>query len=311
MSSEQVQVSAPARRQWRRGQRDLSYRAHERRTRFVIHALLLLISVAVLLPVLLVVSASLSSEAAIGRYGYSLIPRGFTLDAYQFLFQSGAQIVQSYKVSAIVTGVGSSLSLLVMAMIAYPLSRPDFAWRKPLSFYVFFTMLFNGGLVPFYILMTQYLHLQNTLLALILPYLVVPFYVLLLRTYFAALPFELIEAAKLDGAGEWRIFLRIVLPLSTPALATVGLFSMLLYWNDWFQALLFITDPDKSPLQYLLYNINQNILAMGTSVQTVGATVPSESGRMAMAVLAIGPVAGAFLFLQRYFVRGLTLGGLK
>ncbi len=291
--------------------RGTRYRLEERRARFAIHVVLLLVSVLVALPVVLVVSASVSSENAIARFGYSVFPHGLTLDAYRFLFKSGAQILQAYKVSAIVTFVGSTLSLLIMAMVAYPLSRPDFAFRKILSFHVFFTMLFNGGLVPFYILMTQYLHLQNTLLALILPYLVVPFYVLLLRTYFAGLPFELIEAAKLDGAGEWRIFVRIVLPLSTPPLATVGLFSMLLYWNDWYLALLFITDADKTPLQYLLYNINQNILAIGANTQTAGATLPSESGRMAMAVLAIGPVAGAFLFVQRYFVRGLTLGGLK
>ncbi len=295
----------------RRGRRLPSYRARARRGRAIIHVVLLLISAAVMLPLVLVVSASFTSENAIGQYGYSLIPREFSLYAYQYIFQSGAQILQSYGVSTLVTLVGSGLSLLVMALIAYPLSRADFAWRKPLSFYVFFTMLFNGGLVPFYILMTQYLHLQNTLVSLILPYLVVPFYVLLLRTYFAGLPHELIEAAKLDGAGEWRIFFRIVVPLSTPALATVGLFSMLLYWNDWYQALLFITDPNLTPLQYLLYQINTNINALGTNTQTVGATVPSESGRMAMAVLAIGPVAGAFLFVQRYFVRGVALGGLK
>ncbi|MDB5077184.1 MAG: Sugar transporter permease [Chloroflexi bacterium] len=284
--------------------------AADRRARLMIHLVLSLVSLMVLLPVLLVVSSSFASESAIGHYGYSLLPRNLSLDAYRFLFESGAQIPQAYRVSLIVTFGGASLSLLVMSLIAYPLSRRDFALRRPLSFYVFFTMLFNGGLVPFYIMMTQYLHLGNTLWALILPYLVVPFYVLILRTFFAGIPFELIEAAKLDGAGEWRIFLRIVLPLSTPALATVGLFSILTYWNDWYQALLFISDQDKYPLQYLLYNINANIGAVSNNL-TMGITPPTNTGRMAMAVLAIGPVAFVFVFVQRFFVRGLTLGSLK
>lgn len=286
------------------------YGAADRRTRLVIHVVLFLLSVLVLLPVVLVVSSSFTSESAIGHSGYSLLPHDPSLNAYRFLFTSGAQIPQAYKVSLIVTFGGSALSLLVMSLIAYPLSRRDFTLRGPLSFYVFFTMLFNGGLVPFYIMMTQYLHLGNTLWALIVPYLVVPFYVLLLRTFFAGIPFELIEAAKLDGAGEWRIFLRIVIPLSTPALATVGLFSILTYWNDWYLALLFITDPDKYPLQYLLYNINVNIGAISSNL-TMGIMPPTNTGRMAMAVLAIGPVAFTFAFVQRFFVRGLTLGSLK
>jgi len=301
MSIEQIQ--APTRR-WRR-RRDLSYRAHERRTRFVIHALLLLISVVVLLPVLLVVSASLSSEAAIGRYGYSLIPRGFTLDAYQFLFQSGAQIVQSYKVSAIVTGVGSSLSLLVMAMIAYPLSRPDFAWRKPLSFYVFFTMLFNGGLVPFYILMTQYLHLQNTLLALILPYLVVPFYVLLLRTYFAALPFELIEAAKLDGAGEWRIWWSVALRILAPGFVTIMLLSFVGTWNNYLLPLLVFSQSSLYPITVGLANWNAQAAQPGIGAGVVYSIV------IMGALVSIVPLIIAFVFLQRYWQSGLTFGSVK
>ncbi len=162
--------------------------------------------------------------------------------------------------------------------------------------------------------MTQLLHLQDTLLAYIMPYLVLPFYVLLLRTYFAGLPTELIEAAKLDGAGEWRISFQIVVPLSTPALATVGLFSMLTYWNDWFQGLLYISNPHLFSLQYLLYQIQQNITILATAASTSdvsAADIPSQSVLMAMAVVAIGPIILAFLFTQRYFVRGITLGGLK
>jgi putative aldouronate transport system permease protein len=160
-------------------------------------------------------------------------------------------------------------------------------------------------------LITQYLHLQDTLWALILPYVVVPWYVLLLRTYFASFPMELIDAAKIDGAGEWRIFFQLVMPLSTPALATVGLLSMLLYWNDWWLGLLYINNPQLAPLQYLLYRISTNIDFLATNPQTVGIAPPIESVRMAMAVLATGPIVFAFLFVQKYFIRGITLGGLK
>jgi len=212
----------------------------------------------------------------------------------------------------VVTLVGSSLGLLIMAMLAFALARRDFKFRKPLSFYVFFTMLFNGGLVPWYILITQYLHLKNTIFALILPYLVIPWFVLLLRTYFAGLPTELFEAAKIDGASEWRIFYKIAIPLSTPALATVGLFSMLQYWNDWWLALLFIDDKKLYPLQYLLYTIQSNIDAISQNPEmNMGIIIPTQGVRMAMAVLAIGPIVFAFLFVQRYFVRGITLGGIK
>jgi putative aldouronate transport system permease protein len=295
-------------------QRPLTYRAPRRRAalgRLAIHAALVALSIAFLVPLLLVIAASLSDEAALSKYGYSLLPQQFTTFAYRYIFQDPGQLARAYGVTVVVTVVGSSLSLLVMALLAYPLARRDFGPRKPLSFYVFFPLIFNGGLVPFYILVTQYLHLRDTLLALILPYLVVPWYVLLLRTYFAALPSELIEAAKIDGAGEWRVFFRIVAPLSTPALATVGLFSVLLYWNDWWMGLLFIDNQNLMPLQLLLYNIMTNIDVLASNAQTTGVPIPSLSVRMAMAVLAIGPIAFAYLFVQRYFIRGITLGGLK
>jgi putative aldouronate transport system permease protein len=172
-------------------------------------------------------------------------------------------------------------------------------------------MLFNAGLVPWYMMITQGLHLKNTLAVLILPYLVVPWFVLLLRTYFTSLPEALIDAAKIDGAGEGRIFFQIVLPLSTPALATVGLFCMLMYWNDWWLGLLFIDDRTLYPLQLLLYTILKNIQFLAANPQTTGVAVPSQTVRMALAVLAIGPIVFAFLSVQRYFIRGITLGGIK
>lgn len=280
----------------------------------IIHAILIVISVLFLLPVWLVVSGSFSSEKAISLVGYSLIPRDFTLTAYQYVFSNPGQILSAYAVSIFVTVVGAATSLFIMALLGYVISRRDFRFRRSLSFFTLFTMLFNGGLVPIYLIMTQLLHVQDTLLAYILPYLIVPFNVLLLRTYFAALPMELIEAAKLDGAGEWRTFFQIVVPMSTPALATVGLFSMLLYWNDWFQGLLYITNPQLVSLQFLLYQIQQNIMILSSTAAQSNANaiaVPAQSVLMAMAVIAICPIIFAFLLTQRYLVRGITLGGLK
>jgi putative aldouronate transport system permease protein len=283
-------------------------------SRVIIHAVLILLSILFILPLILVVSGSFSAEKDIALYGYSLFPKHISLAAYQFLLQDPSQILGAYEVSIFVTVVGSCVSLLIMALLGYVISRRDFRFRRQLSFFTLFTMLFNGGLVPIYLIMTQLLHLQDTLLAYIMPYLILPFYVLLLRTYFAGLPIELIEAAKLDGAGEWRIFFQMIVPLSTPALATVGLFSMLTYWNDWFQGLLYISNPHLFSLQYLLYQIQQNITIIATSATTSdvsAADIPSQSVLMAMAVIAIGPIVLAFLFTQRYFVRGITLGGLK
>src|SRR5713101_629213 len=188
----------------------------------------------------------------------------------QHIVQDPSQILTAYGVTVTVTLIGTCAGVLIMALLAYPLSRKDFFLRKPLSFYVFFTLLFHGGLVPLYILVTHYLQLQDTLAALILPYLVMPWYVLLLRTYFAALPRELIDAAKIDGAGEWRIFFRIVVPLSRPALATVALFCALVFWNDWYLALLFINNSNLVPLQYLLYQISTDITVLQTSSQAFG-----------------------------------------
>ncbi len=199
----------------------------------------------------------------------------------------------------------------MMALFAYALSRPEFTYRKPLAFFIFFTMLFNGGLVPFYILVTQYLHLKNTIWVLIVPAFVVPWYVLLLRTYMVQLPSELFDAARIDGASEWRTFFQIAVPLSTPALATVGLFMILNFWNDWWLPLLFIDDPNLRPLQYMLYAILTNAQALAANPQTTGVSTPIATVRMAMVVLATGPALLAFLLVQRFFIRGLTVGAIK
>jgi putative aldouronate transport system permease protein len=276
-----------------------------------IHAFLIPLCIVAMIPLLLIVMSSLTDEKSLALNGYQLWPAKFSGYAYEFLWKQPEQLLYSYGVSILVTVIGSTLGLLIMSMLAYAISRRDFALRGIISFYVFFTMLFSGGLVPYYILMTRTLQLKNNLLALILPYLVMPFFVLLLRTYFASLPRDLIDAAKVDGASEWRIFFRIVVPLSTPALATVGLFSVLLYWNDLWQALLFIDSQRMYPLQYLLYKLIHDVQMLQELAVAQGTPVPHQSVRMAMAVIAIGPVLFAFLFIQKYFIRGITLGGLK
>jgi len=291
------------------------WRSERGRLHLAIHVFLLLLSVAFILPFLLLLSGSFSSEDSISTYGYTLLPHEFSLTAYQYLLADPGQILQSYLVSIEVTLAGSVASLVIVALLGYVLSRREFPWRRQLSFFVLFTMLFNGGLVPIYLVMTQLLHLQNTLLAYIVPYLVIPLHVLLLRTYFAGLPIEISEAARLDGAGEWRIFWQINVPMAAPALATVGLFSMLIYWNDWLQGLLYISDPSQMSLQYLLYQISSNIemlSRMSTTSDTAATLIlPTQSVLMAMAILAIGPIVLAFGFTQRYFIRGVTLGGIK
>lgn len=277
----------------------------------LIHFTLAAIAVFCIAPMVLIVSASFSNEADIAKFGYQFIPMRFTMHAYWYLFKVPEQIIRAYGVTTFVTVVGTTLGLLMMSMIAYVISRPNFPYRKLFSFIVFFPMLFSGGLVSWYIWITQGLQLKNTVWALILPSLLTPWFVLLLRTYFAGLPQELLDSAQIDGASEIRTFFSIVLPISTPALATVGLFVILNYWNDWWLALLLIDNPKLHPLQYMLYVILTNARAIQANPQATGMSLPIITVRMAMSVLAAGPAVLVFLLLQRYFVRGITIGALK
>ncbi len=217
-----------------------------------------------------------------------------------------------------VTVVGSVLSLIVISLYAYPLSRKDFEHRKLFTLLVFFTMLFNAGLVPWYMVYVNVLHLKNSVFAMILPGLCTPLYVLIMRTFFqTTIPQSIIEAAKIDGASEFRIFTRIVLPLSKPSLATIGLFNVLFYWNDWYSPLLFITDEKLFNLQYMMYRVDRSITYLVSQSNTLGnvsellANIPSQTARMAMAIIAIGPIIFAYPFFQKYFVAGLTVGSVK
>lgn len=279
--------------------------------RLLIHLILIGVGLTCLIPMLLVIAVSFSDEKALVLEGYHLYPVGFTTFAYEYILRNPQQILGAYGVTIFVTTVGTVLGVLICSLLAYPLARKDFRYRNILSFYVFFTLLFNGGMVPFYILVTQYLGWKDSVLALIVPYLATAWYVLILRTSFAQLPTELLEAARIDGAGEWRIFFQMVMPLSKPVLATISLFYILRYWNDWFMALLFINDPKLYPLQYLLQVLMRNINFLASNPQTMGEPIPTSSARMAMAVLAFGPALFAFLLLQKYFIRGITIGSLK
>ncbi|HET6488101.1 MAG TPA: carbohydrate ABC transporter permease [Spirochaetia bacterium] len=285
-------------------------------SRALIHTVMILFSLICVVPLIAVVSVSLSSELSIKLSGYSLLPVHFDAAAYRYIFRSPWGIVHSYGITFAMTATGTFLSLLVISLLAFPLSRPDYRYRNKVSFFVFFTMLFNGGLVPWYILIVRYLQLKNHFLVLVLPYLVVPWFVLLLRTFFKQLPMSLFESAKIDGASEFRSFFQILLPLSKPALATIGLFICLNYWNDWWLALLYIDEERLVPLQYMLYRMMSNITFLTSQMSTTAVTIdlstfPNESARMAMCVLAAGPMLFIFPFFQKYFVRGLTAGSLK
>ncbi|MDG0810283.1 carbohydrate ABC transporter permease [Cohnella rhizosphaerae] len=289
-------------------------------TNAVINAVFWIYSALCVIPLLIVVAVSLSDERTVTVDGYNIWPKKFSLGAYDFLFNDWKPIVQSYGVSIFVTVVGTIVALSIMTLYAYPISRRDFKHRGIFSFIVFFTILFNSGLVPFYLTYKQGLHLQNTLLVLMLPLFVQGFFVILIRTFFSgSIPPALIESAKIDGAGELRTFVRIVLPLSLPVLASVGLLCTLNYWNDWFLSLLFINQDGPMSIQFRMYKTLLDIAYLSSNSQAYSAIMqanpnfqmPSETARMAMAVVGIGPIIFIYPFFQRYFIQGLTVGAVK
>ncbi|CAH1192024.1 L-arabinose transport system permease protein AraQ [Paenibacillus allorhizoplanae] len=282
-----------------------------------IHVIFIVVCVACLYPFLVIVATSFQSENSIVQNGYSIIPNEFNLDAYRVILVEPKQLLNSYVVTIVTTLIGTIVGLWVTTSYAFAISRHDYAYRGILAFLIFFTMLFKGGLVPSYILISKWLGLQNNILALIVPYLISGWFVLLMKGFLQALPNALFESAKMDGAGETRIFIQLVLPLSLPALATVGLFFVLQYWNDWWLTLLYVDSKDMLKLQYLLIRVlrNMEFLNSAEAIQyglvKPGMVVPSLSARMAMCVLAAGPMLVVFPFFQRFFVRGLTVGSVK
>ncbi|UJF31831.1 carbohydrate ABC transporter permease [Paenibacillus hexagrammi] len=282
----------------------------------LIHVLLLLTSLVCLIPFWLVLVVSLTEEKTLLRYGYSFWPKKFDLTAYLYLIQDATPIVRAYGVSIVVTVVGVIISLAITSMLAYSISRSDFPLKGIFTFYVFLTLLFSGGLLPWYLVYTRFLHVQDTLWALIIPGLLSGFNVLIMRTFFAnSIPPSLIESSQIDGASELRIYFSMILPLSLPVMATIGLFVTISYWNEWFTSLVFINNQDLYTMQYLLNKtlLNIQFLAQVTSVAGGQITTrpPLESIRMAMAMIAICPMALVFPFLQKYFVKGLTIGAVK
>ena len=287
------------------------------KTNIILLVILTVLAALCVLPLLLVVIVSFSSEESIFLKGYSFFPAEFSLEAYQYFLKLGDQIVRSYATTLFVTVFGTLFSLTATTMLSYVLSRPDYRYGRVLTLMLLFTMLFNGGMVPSYMVNTQLLGLRDSVWALIFPMSLNAFYVIVLRTFFRSIPLEIIEAAHIDGAGEFRTFLTIVLPLSKPGVATIGLFTVIAYWNDWFQGMLYIFDTKKYPIQTLLQSMQNSLEALNQASDNaleyaeMAQNAPTDSGRMALTVLVVVPVMLAYPFFQKYFVKGLTVGGVK
>ena len=280
----------------------------------VVYTLVILFCVLCIIPFLVGISASFSDERSLLREGYSLWPVSFSTAAYDMLF-STRQIVDSYKVSIFVTVVGTAFSMVVTAMMAYPLSVKKLKYRGAISFFAYFTMLFNGGLVPTYMLVSKYLGMRDTVWCMIIPVLENPWNLFLLRNFFSAIPAELHESARIDGANDVRILWQIILPVSLPALATVALFYGVSYWNQWFNAMLYIEDASKFPLQYLIMKMLRNIELLKQMSSQAGfavdmSSLPTVTTKMATAIVTIGPIIIAYPFAQKYFTSGLIVGSV-
>lgn len=279
-----------------------------------LYGILTLISVLWIIPVLFIFSLSVTPETSLSEVGYRLIPKEITFDAYTYIIKNPAQILNSYKISIIVTVIGTVAGLMFTTGIAYAMSRKDFKLGKHITRFVMFAMLFHGGLIPTYIVVPQVLHLGNTLWVLILTMLVSPWNIFLMKSFLSSIPTELLEASFIDGATEYQTYFKVVLPLAKPGLATVGLLILFSYWNDWYQAMLYIDNMDLVPLQLLLYKIISNIqfvLQNSFYLASEGGSFPTIAARMATCVIAIAPMLLAFPFFQKYLAKGLTLGSVK
>ena len=286
-------------------------------------ALFILLALLCLIPVIFVIIISFSSEASIGKVGYSFTPIEWSTEAYQYVWRvrnsSGMPvIVQAFFTSIGITIVGTAIGLTLIATMGYVLSRKNFRLRGLYTTMIFIPMIFNGGLLSTYVVNTQILGLKNTYWALILPLCCSSFYVIIMRTFFqTTVPDEIIESGKIDGASQLRIFVQLVLPISLPALATIALFLTFAYWNDWYQAKLYIETNrrDLYPLQYVLMNIEENISYLtnneGNMSADSGSVLPSETMRMAIVVIAVVPIMFSYPFFQKYFISGLTIGAVK
>ncbi|MCR5669458.1 MAG: carbohydrate ABC transporter permease [Butyrivibrio sp.] len=290
----------------------------EKRFKAISTIVLAILAVMALLPIILIVIASFTDETTLLRNGYSFLPEKWSTDAYVYMMQQGSTIFRAYGISVLVTLIGTVLSVLITTMIAYPMSRRNFKYKNVLAFFVFFTMLFNGGVVPSYMMWTQMFNIKNTIWALILPnYLCGAFNIFLVRNYYAnSIPEALIESAQIDGASELTIFFKIMFPLAIPTVATISLFTALTYWNDWVNALYYIQKPQYYGIQNLLIRIMNNIQylksgAASVAVGTGAISLPSNAVRMSMAVIGILPIVVIYPFVQKYFVKGVVVGAVK
>lgn len=289
-------------------------------TEALMNVILALFSLCCIIPFIFVVIISFSSEESIRTIGYSFWPMAWSTDTYAYAFEKLPQIWRSFFNSVLITGIGTVLSTLICVLYSYALYRPDFKYRNFFNFFSFFVMLFGGGLVPTYIISKQVLGLSENYAALIVPLLVSPFNIIVMRTFFkSSVPLELIEAATIDGSGEYSTLFRIVLPIAKPGIATIALLNALAYWNDWFQSLLYIRQNKVlQPLQALLMELQNNVEylnrmigQMGTAAIMEAQRAPNQTLRMALVVMIVVPIACAYPFFQRYIVAGLTIGSVK
>ena len=282
-------------------------------SKIIVNAILAVVACGTLLPFLLIVATSFTGDENIRRYGYSFILREINFDAYKYILDNPKQIIDAYKMTIFTTAVGTLGGIFLTGLLSYTISRKDFGMRGFLSFYIYFTMLFNGGLVASYIWNAKYLGLANTPWAIILPLLMTPWDVFMLRTYFSGIPVALIESAKLDGASEFRIFFTIIVPLAKTGIATIALLLLFRYWNDWFNSMLYMDTTKYMTIQYYLVKVLNNVEFVKNNQATVGTSieVPDESVRMALCVVAAGPMTIIFPFFQKYFVKGLVVGSVK
>lgn len=290
-----------------------------KKTNMILNVLFGILAALCIVPFLFVLIISLTSESSLQANGYRFWPEEWSLEAYKYIFESGSNIIRAYGVTIVVTITGTILGLIIMTTYAYALSRKNFAYRKFFTKLIFIPMLFSGGMVSSYLVVTRFLGLKNNILALILPICVSSFHIIILRTFFkTTVPDAIIESAKIDGASEFLLFLRIVLPISLPAIATIALFLTLGFWNDWFNAMLYIDKNSLIPLQYLLIKLETSIEFLVNNSQSIGlnateavSKMPKETVKMAIVVITTLPIIFAYPFFQKYFVSGLTVGAVK
>lgn len=281
-----------------------------------VYLILTVAAVCCIAPFVLMISASFTDELSIVSDGYNFWPQKFSIEAYRYLSANATYLLHAYGITILVTICGTAVNLLLTLMLAYAISRQDLPGRKVLNFMVVFIMLFNGGLVPTYLVYTEVFHIKNTIFGLLVPLLMMgAFNVMLARSYFQnSVPFSIIEAARIDGAGEFFTFWRVVIPLSLPIIATIGLFVGVAYWNDWYNGMIYITKPELYSIQNVLNQMLTNIQFLKNNTEASAAatgTIPSSSVRMAIAAVAVIPIMVVYPFFQKYFVKGIALGGVK